>query len=120
MAQDSSGSTRDVCGIALKMRTESIAGVGRSRSYKCRASTLSSGRTYNSHLEGGDPYHELVHCTGPFINNVQDEIMVAPNSTRKEDWSRFGQALLLVLHTGKNIVVEEARRWGVELRPSKW
>ena len=46
--------------------------------------------------------------------------MVEPNSTRKEDWTRFGQALLLVLHTGKNIVVEEARRWGVEIRPSKW
>lgn len=31
-------------------------------------------------------------------------------STRKEDWTRFGQALLLVLHTGKNIIVEEYRR----------
>ena len=46
--------------------------------------------------------------------------MVEPNSTRREDWVRFGAALLLVLHTGKNIIVEEARRWGIELRPSKW
>lgn len=46
--------------------------------------------------------------------------MVAPNSTRKEDWLRFWDAILLVLHTGKNIIVEEARRWGIELRPSKW
>lgn len=67
--------------------------------------------------------------------------MIQPNSTRKEDWTRFTVAVLKlvtvvvpvwdtlkvlwpfvheVLHTGKNIVVEEARRWGVELRPSKW
>lgn len=63
--------------------------------------------------------------------------MIAANSTRAEDWSRFVRALcgvsderrhacpilnyiLLVGHTGKNIIVEEARRWGFELRPSKW
>jgi len=63
--------------------------------------------------------------------------MVRPNSTRQEDWSRFVAALsgtssevrhsnaylnyiLLVLHTGKNVIVEEARRHGIELRPSKW
>ena len=51
--------------------------------------------------------------------------MVQPNSTRREDWKRFRAALksldvLDILHTGKNIFVEEARRWGVELRPSKW
>jgi hypothetical protein len=60
--------------------------------------------------------------------------MIEPNSTRAEDWTRFGNALLDllvkplaaligavldVLHTGKNILVEEARRWGFELRPSK-
>ena len=45
---------------------------------------------------------------------------VKPNSTRSEDWSRFAAALLLVLHTGKNIIVEETRRWGIEIRPSKW
>jgi len=56
------------------------------------------------------------------------------NSTRREDWLRFWKAItgesdeqrhylnyvLLVLHTGKNIIVEEARRHGWELRPSKW
>lgn len=62
--------------------------------------------------------------------------MVEPNSARQEDWLRFWLALCgvspevrhsnlilnyvgVVLHTGKNIIVEEARRWGVELRPSK-
>lgn len=58
------------------------------------------------------------------------------HSTRAEDWTRFLRAIcgisedrhsnpildyvLSVLHTGKNIIVEEARRWGFELRPSKW
>lgn len=59
------------------------------------------------------------------------------HSTRREDWLRFWKAItgesdevrhpnpvlnyiLLVLHTGKNIIVEEARRHGWELRPSKW
>ena len=67
--------------------------------------------------------------------------MIEPNSTRTEDWARFTKAViklvtivipmwdmlktlwphvLEVLHTGKNIPVEEARRWGVEIRPSKW
>lgn len=63
--------------------------------------------------------------------------MPQANSTRREDWTRFWLALtgrsdevrstipvlnyvLLLLHTGKNILVEEARRHGVELRPSKW
>ena len=51
--------------------------------------------------------------------------MTKANSTREEDWARFWAALksadvLDILHTGKNIVVEEARRWGIELRPSKW
>lgn len=58
------------------------------------------------------------------------------HTTRRDDWQRFACALLgypeprrhrnpvlnyvlLVLHTGKNIVVEEARRQGFELRPSK-
>jgi len=66
---------------------------------------------------------------------------IAANSTRAEDWLRFGKAvtnlvmvwppfwaackavwpyLHEVLHTGKNVIVEEARRHGVELRPSKW
>jgi hypothetical protein len=45
--------------------------------------------------------------------------MTQPHSTRREDWARFGAALLNVLHTGKNILVEEARRHGFELRPSK-
>ena len=31
-------------------------------------------------------------------------------SSRKEDWQRFGAAWLQVLHTGKNILVEEWRR----------
>ena len=54
------------------------------------------------------------------------------NSTRVEDWSRFivavralagsipkgtWDAFLEVLHTGKNIFTEEARRWGWETRP---
>ena len=51
--------------------------------------------------------------------------MTKPNSTRAQDWSRFLNALssydvLDILHTGKNILVEEARRWGSEIRPSKW
>jgi len=67
--------------------------------------------------------------------------MIKPNSTRSEDWTRFMKAavklvtvvvpmwaalkslwpyVLEVLHTGKNIPVEEARRWGFEIRPSKW
>lgn len=65
--------------------------------------------------------------------------MVGANSTRSEDWGRFIKALagvpwkplyaavvaswpaiLEVLHTGKNIIVEEARRWGFEIRPSKY
>lgn len=52
-------------------------------------------------------------------------------TTRAEDWKRFGAALVMlpigimaafsmgvlkILHTGKNIIVEEARRHGVELR----
>lgn len=62
---------------------------------------------------------------------------IKPNSTRAEDWTRFlaavGRLIAIwptlvavwpivhdVLHTGKNIVVEEARRWGLEIRPSKW
>ena len=72
---------------------------------------------------------------------VRGSEMITPNSTRVEDWARFSKALLSlivvwppfwaackavwpylheVLHTGKNIVVEEARRWGFEIRPSKW
>jgi len=68
----------------------------------------------------------------------QDEAsqMTAPNSTRREDWLRFVHAItgtsserrhpcpilnyvLLVGHTGKNILVEEARRHGFELRWDK-
>lgn len=62
--------------------------------------------------------------------------MVQANSSRAEDWGRFLRAIcgvsaerrhscpvlnyiLLVGHTGKNIIVEEARRHGFELRPSK-
>lgn len=42
-------------------------------------------------------------------------------TTRKEDWSRFGRAIadldfFEILHTGKNIVVEELRRWGFTVR----
>ena len=42
-------------------------------------------------------------------------------TSRKDDWSRFIAALLSldvmdVLHTGKNIIVEELRRWGFEIR----
>ncbi len=62
---------------------------------------------------------------------------VNSNTGRRDDWTRFGTALiarnmdrrraanpvlnyvLKVLHTGKNIIVEEARRWHVELRPRK-
>ena len=37
-------------------------------------------------------------------------------SSRKEDWQRFWNAICLldfmdILHTGKNIIVEEWRRW---------
>ncbi len=63
---------------------------------------------------------------------------VQANTERAQDWMRFGTALigrnqdrrraassalnyvLKILHTGKNVIVEEARRWHVELRPSKW
>jgi hypothetical protein len=42
-------------------------------------------------------------------------------TTRKEDWTRFWDALrgldfLDILHTGKNIVVEELRRLGLKVR----
>lgn len=57
---------------------------------------------------------------------------MARNTTRRADWTRFLMALLgrtedrhsnpvldyilTIGHTGKNIIVEEARRWGFELR----
>lgn len=73
-----------------------------------------------------------------YINREQGlGVYMQANSTRREDWLRFWKAItgesderrnpnpylnyiLLVLHTGKNIIVEEARRHGWELRPSKW
>lgn len=42
-------------------------------------------------------------------------------TTRKDDWTRFLMAIknldfLDILHTGKNIGVEELRRWGFTVR----
>jgi len=70
------------------------------------------------------------------MTQANPEREVVPNSTRAEDWGRFVRAIagtsterrhscpvlnyvLLLGHTGKNIIVEESRRWGFELRPSK-
>lgn len=41
-------------------------------------------------------------------------------TTRKDDWKRFCSAIRFlsvkgILHTGKNIVFEELRRWGFKV-----